>query len=214
MLKKEANEITGGLTITSKMPCNSISLPAEECNIGSKLVNVKHSICEGCYALKGRYNFKAGKLKRTERLSKIYHPKWVSAMVSLIDNGDSEFRWHDSGDIHSMIHLTNIMEVARLTPNLNHWLPTKEYALIVDYCISGMIIPKNMVVRLSSYIINGDPPSEMADRLNLLANVEGFIGTSTVVTIEHDCPAYSTGGMCGKCRMCWSSIPNISYPKH
>jgi len=39
---------------TEKMPWISWDIPAWECKTGGKLVNVKGSICEGCYALKGR----------------------------------------------------------------------------------------------------------------------------------------------------------------
>ena len=52
---KEAKEITGSMTRTSKMPGLSYSLPAWECQTGSKLRLVPTSPCFGCYALKGNY---------------------------------------------------------------------------------------------------------------------------------------------------------------
>jgi hypothetical protein len=58
MNTKEAWQLVGGLSKPSKMPGWSIGIPAKECNTGSKLVNVKGSVCEGCYALKGCYVFK------------------------------------------------------------------------------------------------------------------------------------------------------------
>ena len=57
MLKKEAKEITGGLSAPSKMPGPSFNLPAVACITGAKLVDVLGSTCSGCYALKGRYRF-------------------------------------------------------------------------------------------------------------------------------------------------------------
>jgi hypothetical protein len=36
------------------------------------------------------------------------------------------FRWHDSGDVQDLKHLAKIFKVARLTPNIKHWLPTRE----------------------------------------------------------------------------------------
>ena len=51
MLVKEAKEITGSLTRTSKMPGLSYSLPAWECKTGSKLRKVKDSVCSMCYFL-------------------------------------------------------------------------------------------------------------------------------------------------------------------
>ena len=58
MLKKQAREITGGLSKPSKMPGPAHNLPAQACKTGAKLVNVPGSVCAGCYALKGRYRFK------------------------------------------------------------------------------------------------------------------------------------------------------------
>ena len=67
--KKDAINIAGSCTRTSKMPSLSYSLPAKECITGSKLVKVKGSVCEGCYALKGNYhriakNIKSAQYKR------------------------------------------------------------------------------------------------------------------------------------------------------
>jgi hypothetical protein len=58
MLKKQAREITGGLSKPSKMPGPAHNLPAQACKTGAKLVKVPGSVCAGCYALKGRYRFK------------------------------------------------------------------------------------------------------------------------------------------------------------
>ena len=70
MLKKEAKEITGGLSAPSKMPGPSFNLPAAACITGSKLVAVKGSTCSGCYALKGRYRFGNVQAALKRRLSK------------------------------------------------------------------------------------------------------------------------------------------------
>ena len=107
MLKKLAKEITGGLSSPSKMPGPSFNLPAAACITGAKLVNVKGSTCSGCYALKGRYRF--GNVQRAlqRRLAKLHDPRWIEAMVTLIDN-DPVMRWQDSGDIQSVQHLSLI----------------------------------------------------------------------------------------------------------
>ena len=70
MLKKEAAQITGGLSAPNKMPGPSINLPAVACITGAKLVNVKGSTCSGCYALKGRYRFPNVKDAMQRRLSR------------------------------------------------------------------------------------------------------------------------------------------------
>ena len=54
MLKKEAREITGGLSKPSKMPGPAHNLPAVACKTGAKLVTVPGSVCAGCYALKSK----------------------------------------------------------------------------------------------------------------------------------------------------------------
>ena len=97
MLKKEAKKITGGLSAPSKMPGPAYNLPAQACITGSKLVKIPGSVCHGCYALKGRYRFKNVKDALSRRLASIMDPRWIEAMVVLIDK-EPFFRWHDSGD--------------------------------------------------------------------------------------------------------------------
>jgi len=220
MNRTEASELVGGLTSTSKMPCASYSIPAQACKTGKKLVGIKGSVCHGCYALKGFYQFPQGKKARDNRLSSLYNIKWVEAMVTLIKprKDSAYFRWHDSGDVQGIIHLSNIMEVARLTPNCDHWIPTRENAFLKAYVESGKIIPKNMYVRVSALMRDGKPPKKFVDKLNKYDNVEGFIGTSTIhhkkEAIGSGCIAYNQDGECRDCRTCWTTEENISYPFH
>lgn len=217
MNTKEAKEITGGLTSTSKMPCPSYSIPAQACKTGSKLVGVKGSVCHGCYALKGFYRFKQGKTAREVRLASIYNPKWVEAMTILIKSSNKDvFRWHDSGDIQSIMHLGNIMNVASQTPDIKHWLPTREYKYLSDYINTGLEVPANMYVRVSAYMIDGVLPLEFARKLNSMPNVKGFIGVSGVSKDDEvaNCPAYKQGGACGDCRTCWTDKESVIYPFH
>ena len=114
MLKKEARQITGGLSAPSKMPGPAYTLPASQCIPGAKLVQIPGSVCAGCYALKGRYRFNNVQQALERRAASIKHPDWVKAMVTLVA-GHEYFRWHDSGDIQSVEHLKRIFEVCRLT---------------------------------------------------------------------------------------------------
>ena len=87
---KEAKEITGSLTRTSKMPGLSYSLPAWECKTGAKLREVPGSVCAGCYALKGNYTrYPAIKAAQYRPLDAINHPQWVEAMAVKIKNQKS-----------------------------------------------------------------------------------------------------------------------------
>ena len=75
MNKIQAKEILGSyLSCTSKMPCYSFNLSALDCIKGSKLVNVKGSVCYGCYALNGnykRYNLPKRLQNKTKNIQKL-----------------------------------------------------------------------------------------------------------------------------------------------
>ena len=199
MNTKEAWQLVGGLSKPSKMPGWSIGIPAKECNTGSKLVNVKGSVCEGCYALKGCYVFKVVQAAQYKRLEAIQHPDWVEAMAMLINSKKPDvFRWHDSGDVQDVQHLEKIFEVCKLTPSKRHWMPTRE-AWIKDHMHKA---PANLVVRFSSPMIDQGP-------------VKSWANTSTVSTKSRSCPAPDNNNECGDCRACWDPlVKNIEYGKH
>ena len=50
MNKKEAKEITGGLSAPGKMPEGAYSISALHCKTGAKLRLIKNTPCHGCYA--------------------------------------------------------------------------------------------------------------------------------------------------------------------
>ena len=197
--------ITGGLSKPSKMPGYAYNLPATECKVGSKLVKIPGSVCHGCYALKGRYRFKNVQDALNRRLKALEDPRWVEAMVELV-TGEKHFRWHDSGDIQSPDHLEKIVQIAKRTPHIKHWLPTKESGDIKNY--KGKI-PKNLVVRLSGTFVDGKPPTYThtsiatsdVDRVTCLAS------------LPKDHPKTQEG--CQDCRQCWdSNVKNIAYYNH
>ena len=199
MKVKEAIKITEGFTRTSKMPGLSYSLPAWECKTGSKLRKVKGSVCASCYALKGNYTrYPAIKAAQYRRLEAMKHPDWVQAMAAVIKR-QKWFRWHDAGDVQDQQHLQKIFEICRLTPDTNHWLPTRE-AWIKDHLASK---PDNLVIRFSPPMVNQRAP-------------ESWPHSSMVVDKGfHTCPAPAQGGKCGSCRQCWdSNIKVVSYGKH
>jgi len=204
--KIEAKLITGGLSHPSKMPCKAYSLPATKCNVGSKLVNVKGSVCEKCYALKGMYRFPNVKNAMEKRYQSIDHKDWVEAMVTLIDK-DRYFRWHDSGDIIDLVHLNKICDVCIKTPNCSHWLPTREYLIVKTYTDIGNTFPKNLNVRLSALMVEGKVPQEFARKVGCT--------TSGVSTTAYTCPAPNQENQCKKCRACWDmNVPEVSYHLH
>jgi hypothetical protein len=120
MKTSEALKLVGGLSKPSKMPGWAYGLPAKECKTGSKLVKVKGSTCEGCYALKGCYVFKVVQEAQYRRLASVKHPLWTGAMALLINSKKSKwFRWHDSGDVQDEDHLTKIFAVCKLRRRLS-----------------------------------------------------------------------------------------------
>ena len=199
MKVKEAIKITEGFTRTSKMPGLSYSLPAWECKTGSKLRKVKNSVCSMCYALKGNYTrYKAIKAAQYVRLKAINHQLWTAAMVAQVKR-QKYFRWHDAGDVQDLDHLNKIFEVCRLTPNTNHWMPTRE-AWVKDHLPRS---PKNLVIRFSPPMINQRAPESWPNSSMVID--KGF----------HTCPAPSQGGQCGDCRQCWDpKVKVVSYGKH
>jgi hypothetical protein len=214
MLIKEAHAIAGSIGYPSKMPGTSYGLSAEKCITGSKLAQIEGSTCFNCYALKGNYIYPSVKAAHEKRLAGINHPAWPKAMAGMLraahrPNKKGEqlppfHRWHDSGDLQSIEHLEAICEVARLTPELMHWIPSRELAILKAFLAKGGIVPDNLIIRISATMVDGAP-------------TKAWPHTSTVQTkrTAESCPSLLNDGKCGACRRCWDkSIPNIPYPIH
>jgi hypothetical protein len=199
MTTKELLQLVGGLSKPSKMPGWAYGIPAKECKTGSKLQKVEGSTCYNCYALKGCYVFKVVQEAQYRRLRSIKHPGWVRAMTQLLQSKKSKFfRWHDSGDVQDLKHLAKIFEVARRTPDVQHWMPTRE-AWVKPYL---KYAPSNLVIRFSMPMV--DQPA-----------AESWPHTSTVVTTGRTCPAPDQDNACGDCRACWDpKVRNVAYGQH
>lgn len=234
MTLAEARRIAGSLGFPSKMPGTSYALPAAACIAGARLARIPDSICSACYALGGKasYQMPRAAIGQQRRLVGIGDPRWVPAMVRLLTaahsrpikvdlglvgirrqkQGGSRYRWnepgyhrwHDSGDLQSVEHLEKIIEVCELTPQIRHWLPTRELAML-RLCTTP--IPENLVIRVSATMIEGKPPG-------------GFLAGSTVhrdtpPAGAHCCPAPRQDRECKTCRACWSrDVSLVSYELH
>ncbi len=204
-----AEQLTGGgFSYPSKMPCPAYSIPATLCKTGSKLRAIAGSVCAKCYALRNRYLFPAVRAALAKRLRSMRNPKWAEAVAFLINaEGNRFFRWHDSGDLQNVAHLRQIVKVCNLTPDVRHWLPTREYAMVSKFLEMGGTIPGNLTVRLSAHMVDGPAPVELARRLGLV--------TSTVMTSGATCPSRAQGNKCAACRACWDrNVENVAYEKH
>ncbi len=129
------------------------------------------------------------------------HPLWVKAMARQIKSKKTKFfRWHDSGDIQDLKHLAKIFEVARRSPSVAHWLPTRE-AWTEKYQDRA---PANLKLIFSMPMVNQEAAG-------------GWNYTSTVVTDpkKATCPAPKQGNECKSCRACWDKkIKNVAYLAH
>jgi len=207
MLVKEA--ITHGKVSlgNTKMPGSTFAICAFACITGGKLAKVKGSVCEQCNMRrlqKIRPSVDQGYKTNLFKWQVSNTSNWIDAMVFQIKRyaADGYHRWFDSGDLQSMEMLLAIAEVARQTPKVNHWLPTKEYSIYTKYS-SLNTEPTNLIVRVSAPMIDGKPS-------------KAFKNTSTVhknnKAIGFECKARNA---CGPCRACWDKkVENVSYRKH
>lgn len=189
---KAANAVTGGLSVTSKMRGFSYGIPAIACNVGSQLHQVKGSVCEDCYALKGNYIWPSVRMSQARRLALLNHPQWTEGMIFILrarypEGG--EFRWHDSGDLQSLEHLQRIVAVCEATPEIRHWIPTREKAIVRLFFVVGGVLPANLTIRVSAAMVGRKPPT---------IKQAGELTTSTVSYTDsaRKCPAYSQNGAC------------------
>ena len=194
------------LSNTSKLGCKSISLNAKSCKTGSKLAKKKGSVCFGCYALKGCYQFPVVQNAMERRMKFFYHKDFIPIMVFLLSSlRKKKFRWFDSGDVQNTIMALNILEICRLTPDIKHWIPSKEYKIWRE-ALKIQKLPNNVCLRMSSPNIDQEP-------------LKGFENTSTVHKDKKafglECIAYNQDGKCLDCEACFNKkVKNVSYPLH
>jgi hypothetical protein len=204
-----AEEYVGGLSNTSKMPCYSYSLPPDKCFVGNALSNTDNTACKECYAKKNRYAFNNVKKAMLRRWYTLDKDHWVEAFTFIFSRRKcTHFRWHDSGDIESIDHLHNIVEVARRSPHVKFWLPTREVSKLKVYTQRNRNrpMPENLTIRISAPYID-------KIQTNLFGNYPTANISKNIELVN--CPAYKQGGKCGDCRKCWDpKESNIIYAYH
>lgn len=217
----DALVLIGGLSKPSKMPWWSWSISAERCITGVKLAQHENTVCASCYALKGNYAFPNVKSAQERRLAGMHSPDFVEAFTLVLtnlhlktrkrrDDGriENRFRWFDAGDLQSVAMLDKINEIAELTPQIDHWLPTRELGIVSQFLRLGSKLSNNLVVRLSSPIIGEVMKSRP---MGLPIATVGCEGTPEL----YDCRAASEQeNHCLDCDRCWKASVNINYPLH
>lgn len=214
--RDDAESIVGGLSAPSKMPGYSTSISAFRCGVGSALAKVTGSTCEGCYARKGCYNFPSTKNAMERRYIALADPRWVAAMAFVISRKAKRvpfFRWHDSGDLQTVSHLRNIVQVCELTPGVSHWLPTREYGIVRKYLAEFGAFPANLTVRVSAAMVNGSAPEDFPVTSEVVG--DDAARDAAMARGVNVCPAPTQGNECRDCRACWNgSIKTVAYWKH
>ncbi len=213
---KDIENVIGSLSNVTKIPFPGFSTSATECHMGAILSKIKGSTCSCCYAKQGhnlRPVVQAAYKKRSEAIDE---PYWVDFMAELILRNEDKrrrkhqptgyFRWFNSGDLKNYKHLEKIVEICERTPDIKHWLPTKEYGWVRQFLLKFKKFPENLTVRLSSYMIGQKAPRKF-----------GLPGAGVVwYKSESNCPAYDRPDKsCGDCRKCWDKrVKEIYYPWH
>lgn len=214
---KDLADYVGGLSNPSKMPGYAYGIPASDCIVGGRLREVEGSTCATCYAHeRGAYAWRTVKAAYKRRMQSIRKPLWAAALAELISRKTRKtkvFRWHDSGDLQDEEHLARICEIADLTPDVLHWLPTREYGIVSNYVENGGEIPGNLNVRLSAHMIGGHVPTfpRLAGKVTV-STVSAEPGTYPEA---YECPARFQGNSCGDCRACWDpTVKHVDYHLH
>jgi hypothetical protein len=171
---------------------------------------------KGAYAWK---NTQAALLRRYNAWNN--NPGFVADFVTLLIRKASRvpkhkryFRWFPSGDLQNVQMLADIVRICHSTPEVNHYLPTKEHGIVSEYITKHGKLPDNLALRLSMPNVDQLPWSQESDkRLRLMDN--GVSYSAVVTDGTSNCPAYSQDNKCGDCRKCWDkSVPTIKYKLH
>lgn len=187
------------------MPWWSWSISAHDCITGGKLREIEGSTCGDCYALKGNYNFPNVTAAHARRRAALDNDFFVPAFVTVLQRlakfarRQPDFRWFDAGDLPNFETLQKIVAIAELTPEVQHWLPTRELQFVRR--LNG-VIPANLTIRLSAPMIG-----------QTITPLPGTTWSGVDVAGVAQCPAPTQENKCGDCRMCWSNQP-VSYALH
>lgn len=197
---------------TSKLGVRSWSLRARvTCPGAVNSLGQLVDACAGCYAAEengGNYRFPNVKAPRIENQADWERPDWVADMVATL-NGETHFRWFDSGDMYALKIAWKIYKVMMLTPGTRHWLPTRMYkfAKFRDVIVAMMALP-NVMVRPSSDSVLGAYDPGIHGSVIFPAGTKPPKGTTL-------CTAYEREGKCGPCRACYDKeVKVIAYPTH
>jgi hypothetical protein len=102
-----------------------------------------------------------------------------------------------------------IAEVAYQTPQVRHWLPTRELPTVNAYLRAYGPLPSNLRVRASAAMIGAPIPSP--EGIGTGSGIHRPEATLPPGVLE--CGAWTRNGHCGPCRACWD-VSAVSYRAH
>lgn len=223
---KGAVEVAGKVTTgNGKMPGTSFPISAKRCITGQILAAVEGSVCNKCYALrlqKLRPSVDQGwEANYRKAVFMIEHSpeRWIEAAAWQINRavgkgGEPYHRWFDSGDLQSVAMLRCIVGVAEATPDIAHWLPTREAKMVREYLAQYGDFPANLVVRVSSTMVGDGPREAYSHTSTVHKHGADFVGVECEASKRAD-KAKKIPPHCGPCRACWDpAVATVSYPLH
>jgi hypothetical protein len=216
----------GLLTITSKMPCDSFSLPAHRACPGAYYgeagrANVdKTTICGSCYAQKGMYAWPAVLNAQETRFQWVlslqraddtagFVETMVPAIRASVKRQKSDrpvFRVHDSGDLFSLWYTRAWQAVCEALPGVAFWFPTRSWRVkqpLLQEALRDLAALPNVTVRPSALFLNAPAP-----------RIIGLSAGTTASDAAFTCPAPLQDGKCLECRTCWDPSVEVSYRLH
>jgi hypothetical protein len=100
-----------------------------------------------------------------------------------------------------------------MTPNVNHWLPTREYAIVRKYRDMFGEFPKNLTVRVSAAMLDSSAPSDFEHTSEVASNDSAIDQSRSRGGVV--CVAPNQNNECRDCRACWSrDVATVTYHKH
>ena len=194
---------------------------ARNCITGSKLVEVKDSNCFACYAQEGYYSMTSSQraVSRRESAYSDNPRKFVESFVHLANNSKlltntGQFRWFDSGDLASYQMLLDLVEIARRSPKVRWWMPTKEYKWVSKYQREIGEFPANFIVRVTAPMRNTRIRDDKYRNNCTVFDAKKFElekGKNTDQSIAF-CPSYQQGNKCLSCDSCYDvDVKTVVY---
>ena len=195
------------LSRTTKLNSKSWSLEAFETCPGARDTVTGETVpaCQGCYARIGTYAFRLVKRVRADNAKAWREEGWVDTMIAALRR-QVRFRWFDSGDVYHEDLAKKIYQIILCTPHVKHWLPTRSYKIDrIRLILERIATLPNAAVRYSSDSIIG----EFTPGLHGSTITQGVAPAGTFL-----CEAYTRGGTCGPCNLCYEKAGVVAYPAH